>query len=383
MEDQKALGEQTNLLNEVDWDDILESLQEQKCLLFFGEGLYEAPDGNGLNPALRHWLDSDNPNHPQIHVYNTDGFFLFKKGRLKVISSIRKFYNQKFPETEKVFQKIAQLPLPAIFSLMPDNLLARTFNEMGLECQRDFYIPYKKASDFFEAPTIGNPLIYNLLGNLENPNSLLLTHQNFFDYLNSIFIGNSMNVELKEWLDNFDRYIFLGLPYEKWYFQLLLRVLSLISPKLKDIEPIALKEFENPNLQKIYTEEFKIDFYDSSAKAFIEELFRRCEQAGTLKPLPTFEETDHSTPDPTETELKELVATAKTEKALDQLKIFLYRRRPNTNELINHLLVLSNRYHLLRQREMKGTIDSRDLSVEDNKIVESLIQVIVEAQKYC
>ncbi len=380
MEDQNQV--QTILLNEVDWDDIIESLKGQKCMLFFGQGIYEASDGNNHNKALRLWLDAENPNHPQIHVYNADGFFLFKKGRLKVISAIRKFYDQKFPETEKIFEKIARLPFPAIFSLMPDNLLARTFDVLGLEYQRDFYIPHKKASEYFEQPSPDNPLIYNLIGNIENPNSLLLTHQNFFDYLNSIFIGNSMNVELKEWLDSFDRYIFLGLPYEKWYFQLLLRVLSLISPKLKDIEPIALKEFENPNLQKIYTEEFKIDFYDASAKAFIEELYQRSETAGILKPLPTIGEINDATPDATEKELIELVATAKTGKALDRLKTFLHHRKPATHDLANSLLLLSNRFHLLRQREMKGTIDSRDLSVEDNKIVESLIQLITEAQKY-
>lgn len=50
-----------------------------------------------------------------------------------------------------------------------------------------------------------------------------------------------MNSDLKDALERAERYIFLGLPYEKWYFQMVLRILSLHSDKLKEVERLALR----------------------------------------------------------------------------------------------------------------------------------------------
>jgi len=372
----------SNSLDSVDWEDILETMEEQKCVLFLGSGAFQAPGGENLEVALSTWLDTDNIDHPHIQIYNSDGFFLFKKNRYKrkVIAEMKRFYSQSFPETEALFSKISQMPFSMIITLTPDNILARTFDVMGLEYQPDFYFRNRKASDTFENPTKKKPLIYNLMGNIEEPESLVLTHGDFFDYLESVFKGMSMNDELKDSLENMERYIFLGLPYEKWYFQMLLRVLSLHSDKLKEVERLALDEFEDPNLHKIYAEEFKIEFFPASTNEFIDELFTRCEKEGLLKTLPKADPAEASISDPSPETIKELVGEAKTAKAMLHLKVFLKNRKPQSAELANNLVVLRNQHNLLRQREMKGTIDNRDLSVENNQIVERLLQIIGQAQ---
>ena len=88
-------------LSDVDWEDILETLNEQRCVLFLGASAYQAPGGRGLEAALRQYLDADNPDHPHIHVYNSDGFILLRKNlyRRKVVAAMNKFFNQPFPET--------------------------------------------------------------------------------------------------------------------------------------------------------------------------------------------------------------------------------------------------------------------------------------------
>lgn len=42
--------------------------------------------------------------------------------------------------------------------------------------------------------------------------------------------------------------------------------------------------------------------------------------------------------------------------------------------------MLRNRYNLLRQRELRNTIDSRDLAVENSVIVEKLLELIGRTQ---
>lgn len=373
---------ETLALSDVDWKDILETLDDQRCVLFLGASAYQAPGGGDLETALRQHLDADNPGHPYIHVYNSDGFILLRKNRYrrKVVAAMNEFFSQPFPETEALFARIARMPFSMIFTLTPDNLLPRTFEVEGFDYQPDFYFRNNKAPEHFERPHKDKPVIYNLLGNIEEPRSLVLTHADFFDYLQSVFTGYSMNRELKDELEQAERYIFLGLPYEKWYFQLLLRVLSMNSEKLKEVERLALKEFENPLLYKLYTEEFKIEFIPTDTDAFISMLFRHCETAGLLK--------QPGQPGPAETdvpvlpfaELREMVAEAQSARAMLHLKAFLDSKKPRSYQLANNLVVLRNRFNLLRQREKRGTIDSRDLPVEDAQIVEQLLELITQSE---
>ncbi|MEO1262868.1 MAG: SIR2 family protein [Bacteroidota bacterium] len=369
-------------LETVDWEDVLETLDDQKCILFIGTGAYEAPGGGNMENALTDWLDASNPDHPHIHLHNPDGFYLFKKNRYKrkIITEMKRFFNQPFPETEMQFSRIARTPFSMLFSLTPDNILARTFDVMGYEYEPDFYFRNRKASNKFVPPTKHKPLIYNLMGNIEEPESLVLTHSDFFDYLQSVFLAKSMNEDLLDALERMDRYIFLGLPYEKWYFQLLLRVLSLHSEKMREIERLALEEFEDPRLHKIYTEEFKIEFFPASTSAFIGELYRKCEAEDLLKPLPKIDPEEANLPDPALPSLKELLAEAKTADVMQQLKVYLQRRKPRSSSLLNDLIVLRNQFNLLVQRELRGTIDSRDLSVENNQIVERMLELIASAE---
>jgi hypothetical protein len=366
----------TGLLDQIDWGDIIDTLQAQKCILFMGSGAFQAPGQRNLEEAKSEWLGLPDPKHPHIRLQNEDGFLLLRKNRYKrkVIASLREFYSQSFPETASVFSQLARIPFNIIVSLTPDNLLARTFDNLGLDYQLDFYFHHRKAPEKFEAPTAQRPLIYNLLGNIEEPESLILTHQDFFDYLDSIFKGNSMHEDLLLTLENAERYIFLGLPYEKWYFQLLLRVLSLHSDKLKEVERLALQEFENPRLRDEYKEEFKIEFIPTEIDAFLQRLYEECEKNNILKEIPTTVRgaNENLSPDT----LRELIAEGKMQRAMEQLKLNLQAGQPRTTAALNQLTVLRNRHRLLQQRDQRGTIDSRDLSVENNQIVEQLLELI-------
>ncbi len=370
-----------NEFSNIDWEDVLDTLKEQKCVLFLGSGAYQAPGGGNLEQALVDWLDAKNPDHPSIRLYNPDGFFLFRKERFKrrVIAKTKAFYNQVFPETMRQFTLLAQIPFTMIVSLTPDNVLARTFDVSGFEYYSDFYFRHRKARKSFEKPSKEKPLIYNLLGNIEEPESLVLTHRDFFDYLDSMF-NNQMNEELRNELENAERYIFLGLPYEKWYFPLLLRWLSIDSDKLKEIERLALREFEEPHLHRLYREEFKIEFVPTDIEGFIAELYRKCKEAKILKALPTDDQLENAGVDISVEYIKDLVAEAKTEEAMRRLKIFLKQRKPSAQKEASDLILLRNRYNLLQHRERLGTIYSQDLVVENNQIIEQLLGLIIKAQ---
>ena len=365
-------------VSNIDWTDILETLQDEKCALFIGSSAYQFAGDFSMDFALIKWLKENKDYKKWVRLYKSDGFFLFKKNRYKrkIISAMREFYNQSFPETEQLFSKISQIPFTMIFSLTPDNILARTFDVNGLPYQSDFYYRNRKASDHVDKPTIQKPLIYNLLGNIEEPESLVLTHGDFFDYLNSVFQGNSMNSEIRHELENAERYIFLGLPYEKWYFQLLLRVLSMHSEKLREVERLALKEFENPQLHELYTEEFKMEFIPSDIPIFIESLYNKCQEQGILKTVAASDPREKELPAFSAAQVKQFIAEAKTEEAMLHLKVFFDQHKPIHQKTTNDLVVLRNRYNLLKQRDRRGTIFQQDFQVENNQIVEQLLDLV-------
>lgn len=365
-------------LKGVNWEDLLDTLKAEKCVLFLGEGAYQAPGGGSLDAALRQWLDATNPENPYIRLYNDDGFMLFKKNRFKrqVNTRIAEFYQQHFPETEELFAQIATIPFSVILTLTSDNLLARTFDTLGFPYHWDFYFRNRKPADHFERPNSRKPLLYSLLGNIEEPESTVLTHSDFFDYLQSVLKGNSMHDELRETLEKAERYIFLGVPYEKWYFQLLLRILSLHSDKLKEVERLALKEFENEHLHTLYREEFKIEFFPCNVTLFLGELYRRCEEKDILKRLPPPDPRLASLPDLSLSDFQKFIGDGDTRNALLHLQSFLERRKPASTHLINDLIVLQNRLNLLGQRQMHGTIWPQDAIVENNQITESALDLI-------
>ena len=132
---------------------------------------------------------------------------------------------------------------------------------------------------------------------------------------------------------------------------------------------------------KIYTEEFKLEFFPAKPSEFISELYKKCEANDLLKPLPKVDPNEVSIPDASEDDLKNWIAKGEAAEAIKQLKVFLKRRKPTSYELSNSLIGLSNRFSLLKQRERRGTIDSRDFNVENNQITDDLLALITESQK--
>ena len=192
----------TSPITTFDWEDVLDALEDEKCILFLGPGAFRSVDGSTLEAQLHRELDASNPDHPLIRTfYEDEGFFLFREDRFKrkVIRRIRRFYEQPQGTTEALLSKVARIPFHIIFSLTPDGLLPRAFDQLHLPYVHDFYYKNHKPKDYIE-PRAEKPLLYNMLGYVEEYDSLVLTHNDLFDYLHSIFAGKSMQPELRQQL---------------------------------------------------------------------------------------------------------------------------------------------------------------------------------------
>lgn len=367
---------------QTDWNFITDTIRRKKCVLFLGPQVFTGPDGAALEESLCRTLDARNPEHPYIaSFYEQDGFFLFRenKFRTRVISQLRDFYSGPFPGAEAIFEKIAQIPFQIVVTIMPDRLLPQVWQRQGVTHQTSFY-HYGQAAKPLEKPIGEVPLFYNLLGWAEEDESLVLTHNDLFSYLESVFSGGRMSTDLKAELLQANNYIFLGLPFGKWYMQLLLRVLGIHADGANFDRIAPAPDALDPRTRALYEQQFKIQFVDEGISAFVNELHKRCGEKNLLR-QPQAAAPDVAAPKlgTTPEEIMDLVAYDKTRLAIESLRALLSPARspgPRFREHETSAVMLMSQFEGLERKAAAGTLYTQEDNVERAKITYNLISLI-------
>jgi hypothetical protein len=128
---------------------------------------------------------------------------------------------------------LAGLPLPIYLTTNPDRLLVEALREAGKDPQvavcpwnervDDSDSVFRRDPDF--RPTVDRPLVYYLLGRLDDPRSLVLTEDDYFDYLIGLTRNNELvpGVVRRALVDT--ALLFLGFRLDDWDFRILFRSL--------------------------------------------------------------------------------------------------------------------------------------------------------------
>ncbi|MEL7250501.1 MAG: SIR2 family protein [Bacteroidota bacterium] len=357
-----------------DYEDIIDALEQGDAVLFIGPRLLVGEDGQPLERALYNALDAHNENHDLIRTfYEDDGFFLLHEEsyRRRLVRQIKQFYQEEHPAASATLKKLARIPFPLIVSLNPDDLLPRAFEAESLPYHKDFYYLKHPFEDYVQG-TRERPLLYGMLGDLEKRESLVLTHKDLFNYLESIFAGKSMAPELRTQIQEARTFIFLGLPFEKWYMQLLLRVLYYISKRLSGLEQYASAPMAGEP-HTIFKNEFNIQFVPEAGPAFVAELYERCAEAGLLKENGGGKEQGDKA---MLNQARVDIGSDKIAGGLEKAKAVLERHRPKTNELYDRLFTLQQAYNDYRKDEKIGVSDEATRT----RIVHNILQLITDAE---
>jgi hypothetical protein len=183
---------------------------------------------------------------------------------------------------------LARLPFPIYITTSPDNLLARALAAANKQprlvlCPWNDYIE-QTFDDYDEQPTPETPLVYHLFGRFNVQESLVLTEDDYFDYL----IGVTSNKELipgvvRRALTN-TSLLFLGFRMDDWHFRILFR--SLMSQEGRNarsryahvavqIDPEEGRTLEPEGARRYLETYFKdadISIYWGSVEDFVTEL---------------------------------------------------------------------------------------------------------------
>lgn len=261
------------LNEELNWDDILDDIEERRAVLLLGHGFLpnaQQDIDDVFQKVLKDGL---------LYAYQRDGLFLFKDIDAKTIAQkeAARIFKQISPD-ETLLQKIAELPFHLIVSGNPDKSLETAFAKYRLPHQFDYYSSQPK--DFeteLKRPTPELPLIYNLCGRHDDRKSLVLDYDDLFNLLKNLLADNNVPVsEVRRPLKNATTFIFLGFHFERWYTQLFLRYLNQNDHQFSNpAQNYALKtSFVDADMQQFFMKQFKVKYIGSDIALF-EELHRR------------------------------------------------------------------------------------------------------------
>jgi hypothetical protein len=356
----------TSNTQSIQWDFIADKIRHEQCVLVLGPEVYaHAGNGTSTKEALLKHLDIDN--NPNIHqYYPEDEFFLFDESykRTLVCHQIKSFYDGLKPNDDLL--KLAQIPFHIYLTITPDRLLQQAFDEQSFNYQSGFY-KRNKEPQLIKSPSRKDPLVYNVFGSVQSEESIILSHDDLFDYFKSIFAQQSMPEKLKLQLQDVKNFIFLGLPFDRWYMHLLLRELE-IHNKRYEFTRFAASQSVTSELSTFCLDQFQIQFISKNIQEFIQELHQQFGEAELRQP-----ETDAGGGIG---RAKNFLAQGELEKAIEELEDLL-----EGTDLQDDILQIAGRFSKYQRRVMRGLLSSEDQSLQENNLSNDLLTLIGEAQK--
>jgi hypothetical protein len=312
------------------WPALLRSIKRGQCTPILGPGLYEPILGAPREIAQR-WAEAyhypmaphERESLPQVAQYLTVNQYQrapydeleeylqseiqsryaeslpndLRQGRVpleELFEAVGARLRQDYPY--EVHQALAKLPLPMFITTSPDVLLTSALKDAGKDpqvvlCPWNEYIEqvesiYDREPDYF--PTPERPLVYYLFGRINEPDSIVLTEDDYFDFLigvtgNKDLIPSSVRRALAD-----TALLFLGFQMDDWDFRVLFRsILSQQGGSRRDryahiaaqIEPeegrILEPERARRYLENYFAKGADISLYWGSPEDFIKELISR------------------------------------------------------------------------------------------------------------
>jgi hypothetical protein len=195
---------------------------------------------------------------------------------------------------EDAYKILAQLPLRIFITTNTDTLLYSALKEQNKEpvimlCPWNRYT-VNKTNDMirdFKEPDEAHPLIFHMFGKIDEPRSLVLKEDDYFDFLIGFSRNNNLIPEdVKRALAD-SALLFIGFQTDDWGFRLLFRSILSREGSLLDEYSHAAAQFvpeegriSDPQsaqkyLEKYFSRKPQVNLYWGSVEEFLKELWKQ------------------------------------------------------------------------------------------------------------
>ena len=314
------------------WESLTSFIQEGICTVILGQGIFESLLGTRREMALR-WAEKhgfplsphDREDLPSVAQYlsiRQDPTYLRIAFRAALHDELIRRHAGLLPEEMRQakkwnasqtlqalqnvadqywdgdalspYQKLARLKLPIYINANPGDLLTNALIEAGAKpqirlCPWNNMIPTSK-SIYEDEPTPQEPLVYHLFGHLSEPFSLVMTEDEYFDFLIGVTVNKELIPSSVRAALSSSALLFLGFHMDDWQFRVFFRMvmaqegkerLSLFSHAAAQIEPeegrVLDAERARRYLEK-YFEGEKISLYWGSSEDFLNALWQHMDE---------------------------------------------------------------------------------------------------------
>ncbi len=275
-------------LSERQWKTLIKDIQQQRCILLLGDRAAISTDTGQaerlsalLALHLGRQMEAENVAFEQDQsrnlAYMAQRFLSAPKmRRIDLEDEVTDFYNAATRQTPAYYQQLATLPFCLTINLSPDDYLLRAFKAAGKAGAQTAYYNFRKdKNEGIDTPMRNKPLVYNLLGALKDPESLVLTQEDRVDFIKNVVKGNpGIPNAVMSHFDERKTYIFLGLNLENWDYRLLFDTLQLSRENLSFL-PQPGAQALSPEARSFFEDRYRLIFTESDIAEFVENLATR------------------------------------------------------------------------------------------------------------
>jgi hypothetical protein len=295
-------------IKERHWNSLITSVRLGRCVLVLGP---EIPARVDLNPSnsTEDWVTF--PSALANHLRNE----LAQDGRTVTISTlaaVAQLYEDaegfgpaalrsaaaQFIKSVQLpmpseYQSLAKLPFPLIITTCQNNVFDNALREAGKETLAGRYNFRGDRRDNPELTGIGSPevpVIYHMFGDAEEPLSLVLSENDYLDFLSAVVaerppLPNSFKRAVQRLGQQF---LFVGFGVNNWYLRVLLKVIVRSLELNRTGSTLALErldglsETEREQTILFYQRGTRVEVYDEDLETFLVELSRRISALGAM-----------------------------------------------------------------------------------------------------
>lgn len=146
----------------------------------------------------------------------------------KLARLVKKIAALRRQDPDDPYRLVAALPARVFIDATPDGLLTEALKDAGKEPEERFLVwqrNQKPPSSYQCEPSVARPLVYQILGRFRNPKSLVLTQDDYFDYLIGASRDSARIPSVVLHALTGQTLIFLGFQLADWSFRVLFRLI--------------------------------------------------------------------------------------------------------------------------------------------------------------
>jgi hypothetical protein len=283
------------LLNKDSWNFLLEDINNQRCTPFLGAGVcygvlpLGADIAKGWAKQYNYPLDDSDDLIKVSQFLAVERHPMFPKDKL--VELFQKLNSSPdFKDPEEPHRALAELPLRIYITTNYDDFMTEALKKRLRDPKREICrwntLTRSRPSSFDDnyGPTVANPAVFHLHGHTEEPYSMVLTEDDYYNFLVNISRDQSLIPKPIEAALTETSLLFIGYGLRDWNFRVLLEGLHRFMERGLErkhlavmLAPQAAPEQQQNVVDYLtrYYARLNIQVYWGTAREFLKELVER------------------------------------------------------------------------------------------------------------